>query len=350
MFDPSFDYNDAGYRQACRDWGIVAMRGMSFDAQPQTVTTPNNGIPAWMLNFTDPDVLKIMFAPLKAATILGDGERGERRIGNMATRTATFPVVEHTGEVSSYGDFNESGSSGMNPQFPQRQSYNFQTMVQYGALETETMAEADINLVGEKKAAATWVIAKFLNKSYFYGIAGLQNYGLLNDPVLPAAIQPGAKAYGSQSHGPWITGGIVTATPNEIYTDIIALFTALVTQTQGRVEIGQDDKIVVAMHPTSLTALTQANTFGVSAYDLLKKHFPNIRFETAVQYNTTGGYLMQMWVEELEGQRVGFCAFSEKLRAFPIIQGHSSQSQKIAAGTFGAVIRQGYLCAQMLGL
>jgi hypothetical protein len=154
--------------------------------------------------------------------------------------------------------------------------------------------------------------------------------------------------------GPWGTSGVVTASPNEVYADIQSLFYQLVLQTDGLIELDQESKLVLAMSPTSQVALTAVNSFNVDVFDILKKNFPNMRFETAVQYgsalNGQGGNLVQMWAEDVEGQNTGYCAFTEKLRSHQLIRLLSAWAQKMSQGTWGAIIRQPFAVAQMLGV
>lgn len=324
--------------------------GPQVSGQPILTTTPNSAIPALLTTFIDPDILLIPFAANKAARILGAEGTGERKKGDWTEMVAMFPVLEYTGQVTSYGDYENGGSAGINFDFPQRQSYHYQNVIQYGEREIAMAAKAQIDVASQKKRASTVVLDKFQNNSYFYGITGLQNYGLLNDPSLPAAIQPGAKAFGSQAHGPWITSGVITATPNEILIDIQSLFIQLVLQTDGLVELDQESKLVLALSPVEMTALTSNNQFNVDVFDMLKKNFPNIRIESAVQYATAAGQVVQMWAEDVEGQETGYCAFTEKLRAHALVQEMSAWKQKVSQGTWGAVIRQPFAVAQMLGI
>jgi hypothetical protein len=113
------------------------------------------------------------------------------------------------------------------------------------------------------------------------------------------------------------------------------------------------------MSPTVEVALTTTNSFNVNVFDLLKKNFPNIRFETAVQYGVitatnpqgiAGGNLVQMIAEEIEGQDTGYCSFNEKMRAHPIVRAMSSFKQKVTAGTWGAIIRMPVAIASLLGV
>ena len=322
---------------------------LAMDAQPSLVTAPNSAVPAFLTTLIDPSVFKILFAPNRMAVILG-----EERKGTWLDETQMFPTVEHTGEVSSYGDFNENARAGVNTNWPQRQAYLFQTIKEYGDRELERAGLARINWVSEIDQAAATVTNKYSNLTYAFGVRGLQNYGLLNDPNLTASLTPATKAAGGTA---WINNGVVVATANEVFTDIQSMFYQLVVQTQGLVEA--DSKLVLAMSPQSEVALTATNSFNVNVFDLLKKNFPNIRFETAVQYGTitatnpqgnSAGNLVQLLVEEIEGQQTGYCAFNEKMKAFPIIRYMSSFRQKVMAGTWGAILRQPFSISAMVGV
>jgi len=59
---------------------------------------------------------------------------------------------------------------------------------------------------------------------------------------------------------------------------------------------------------------------------------------------------VQLIANEMEGQRTADCAFTEKLRAHPIIVKASSFEQKKSQGTFGCIIFQPFAISQMLGV
>lgn len=332
-----------------RDFDLACDMLPQVLSQPVLTTAPNSGVPSFLTTMIDPAVFQILFAPNKAAVILG-----EVRKGTWLDETIMFPTVEHQGEVSTYGDYAENGHAGVNTNWPQRQAYLFQCIKEYGDRELERAGLARINWVSEIDVAAATVLNKFANQAYFYGVQGLQNYGLTNDPNLPASITPAPKAAGGTQ---WIVNGVINATANEVFNDIQSMFYQLVVQTQGLVEL--DSKLVIVMSPQVEVALTATNTFNVNVSDLLKKNFPNIRFETAVQYGVTstlnpqgqaGGNLVQMMVEEVEGQQTGFCAYNEKMHAQPIVRQLSSFRQKVLAGVWGAVLRQPFAIASMIGV
>lgn len=316
---------------------------LAFDAQPSLVTTSNSGIPAYLSNFMDPDLIRVLVTPNKGAEILGEVKKGD-----WLTDTATFPIVENTGETSAYGDYNDNGSVGANVNFPQRQSFHYQTITQWGEKTLEKMGLAKIGWAAQLNTASAMILDKFQNKTYFFGVAGLQNYGILNDPSLSASIQPGAKAFGAAAHGPWITAGVVTATANEIYNDIQSLWVQLVSQSNGTLQL--DAPVTLAMSPGSEVALTATNSFNVNVADLLKKNFPNIKIKTAVEYATTAGNLVQMVADSVDGQDTGYCAFTEKMRAHPIVVELSSFKQKKSQGSWGVIIRLPFAISSMLGV
>lgn len=309
------------------------------DADPAIVTTPNSGIPTYLNTYVDPELVDVVFAPNRAVEIIGD----EVQKGDWVTPTAVFIQTENTGEVSTYGDFNANGVTGVNPTFEDRQNYLYQTIVNYGDRESAEYGLARINLANEKRKSATLVLNKFQNVSYFNGVANLKNYGLLNDPSLSTALTAAA-AWGDATSG------------TDIYNDVKALFHQLQTQTEGLIDM--DDEMTLALSPTKNVYLNNVATVGSSsptgiystARQLIKDNFPRITIRTAPQYTTGSGELMQLIAKRLEGHVTAQAAYSEKLRAHRIEQRTSSFLQKLSQGTFGTIIYRPLAIAQMLGI
>lgn len=314
----------------------MAQDGFACDAQPALVTVSNSGIPAFLSTYVDPKLIEVLVSPMKAAEIVGD----EVKKGDWTTETAMFPVVESTGVTSAYGDYSESGNAGVNSNFPQRQSFHYQVMTQWGERELERAGLARIDWANRVNIASALTLNKYQNKTYFFGVAGLQNYGLLNDPSLSAAISPTTKAAGGTT---W-----AAATALEILADVKKLYKQAQSQANGLIEL--DTKMTLAMSPTSEAELTKTTEFNVNVSDLLKKNFPNLTVKTAPEYTTDSGELVQLIVDELEGQRTASCGFTEKMRAHPIVVQSSSFKQKKSQGTWGTVIFRPFLIAQMLGV
>jgi hypothetical protein len=310
--------------------------GFACDAQPTMITSSNSGIPAFLSTFVDPKLIEVLVSPMKAVEIVGQ----EVKKGDWTTETAMFSMIESTGQTTAYGDYNETGSTGVNANFPQRQSFHYQTVTQWGERELERAGLAKIDFANRLNIASAMTLNKFQNKAYFNGIAGLQNYGLLNDPQLNAAIVPTTKAATGTS---W-----TVATALEILADIQKLFKQLQTKSGGLIEL--DTKMTLAMSPSSEVYLTNTTTYNVSVADILKKNFPGMTVKTAPDYSTGGGELLQLIVDEYEGQRTAECAFTEKMRAHPVVIGSSSFRQKKSQGVWGTIIYLPVFIAQMLGV
>ena len=330
MGQPSIDFQvDAPRLRMAHD-------GFACDAQPTLVTTSNSGIPAFLSTFVDPKLIEVLVSPMKAAEIVGS----EVKKGDWTTETVMFPMVESTGETSAYGDYSENGVAGVNSNFPQRQSFHYQVMTQWGERELEKAGLARIDWANRLNIASVLTLNKFQNKTYFYGVAGLQNYGLLNDPSLSAPVVPTTKAAGGT--------GWTNATATEVLKDVQKLYAQAQSQAGGNLEL--DTKITLAMSPLSEVALTKTTDFNVNVSDILKKNFPNLTVKTAPEYSTASGELVQLIVDEYEGQRTAEVAFTEKLRAHPIVVQSSSFKQKKSQGTLGCVVYRPAFIAQMLGL
>ncbi|MGD9424001.1 DUF2184 domain-containing protein [Pantoea sp. NSTU24] len=309
---------------------------LAMDAQPTMVTTGNSGIPAYFTNYVDPELIRVLVTPMKAAEIIGEVKKGD-----WTTLTAQFPIVESAGETSSYGDYNHNGMTAANVNWVPRQSYHYQTHTRWGERELDMYGAARIGYAAELNVASALVLNKFQNKSYFYGIAGLLNYGLLNDPSLPAPITPGATGTGS---------GVTWSTKDgqAVYDDIAKLYGQLVAQTKGLIE--RDSPMTLAMSPTAEVALTKTNMYNVNVSDLLKKNFPNLTIKTAVEYSTPAGEMVQLIADRLGEQDTAYAAFTEKMRAHAVVTEESSWKQKKSGGTWGAIIRQPLAIATMLGV
>lgn len=301
------------------------------DAQPELVTSPNGGIPAYLTNVYDPRIIQVLVSPMKATEIVGN----EEKKGQWETTHAQFLSVELTGETSSYGDYNNNGSSGANLNFPIRQSYLYQTFSNWGELQMARAGAAKVPWAAKVTEASILVLNKQQNASYFFGVAGIPNYGLLNDPNLYAPIAA-TSAWNATATGAEV-----------VYEDIRRMFVQLQLQSNGVIEMGSP--ITLAMSPVLSVALNKTNQFNVNVYKLLKDNFPNITIKTAVEYSTAAGEFVQLICTSVEGQETATTAYTEKMRAHAVVTGHSSWSQKKSQGTFGTVIFNTFAIVGLIG-
>lgn len=296
---------------------------------PTLVTTANSGIPNYLTTFVDPKVIDVLVAPMAAVELVGESKKGD-----WTTLTAAFIQAEPLTRVATYGDYSNDGTSSTNVNYPQRQSYFFQTWTRWGERELEMAGAGRIDLASQLDYSSALGLAKFLNASYLFGISGLQNYGLTNDPRLPAPVAG--------------TVNWATATPEAIYNDIVDTFTALLQQSQGLIK--QSDELTLGLPPTAVGNYNRVNSYGLSAAKLLKDAFPKLRIVEVPEFDTATGRLMQMWATKVEGQQTATCAFTEKMRAHAVERYSSYFRQKKSAGTWGAVIFQPFAVSQKLGI
>lgn len=319
--------------------------GMSFDQaiqmamdaptnllQSGLVTVSNAGIPNYLSNYLDPEIVRVLTTPMKAVDIFGEVKKGD-----WLMDSAQFPIIESTGEVSAYGDDNDNGLVGANANWVPRQSFAYQTFTRWGDKELAKAGLAKIDWAAEQNVSSALIMNTFQNKSYFFGITGISNYGLLNDPALLPSVTP--------LNGVW-----KSATGVQIVADVQNLFVTLQNQLNGNLEM--EDELILALpstlQPYLLTPMQNVyGTPSVKAY--LKEAFPKMEFKTAQQYVTSSGNLVQLIAPKVQGQKTGFCAFTEKMRAHAIVRKTSSTHQKKSGGTWGAIIKIPAAISSLLG-
>ncbi|GEM17870.1 DUF2184 domain-containing protein [Gluconobacter oxydans] len=335
-----------------QDWGInlpgvthyVGERGNAYDAAPTfgAVTAPNSGIPAIINTMVDPQLIRQLVTPTKSEEIYGSQKKGDR-----AVKTVMFPVIEASGYAVAYGDYEQAGDSSANANWVSRQSFTFQTWAKYGDLESEMMGMGSIDWVAEQRTAGSSVLEKQQNLLNLFGISGLENYGALNDPALPAAITASVKTGTATS---WLS----TSDPNAIYTDFVDLFSALNKAMMGNIDNQTRVKVVI---PSELSpVMTYTNSFGITLEDMLKKSWPNMEIVFLPEAGVTmsGGYtsanVMQMFVPEVDGVETVTTAFTERLTMHRLEQYSTNARQKMSRGGWGSIWKRPMAVQQMVGI
>lgn len=306
---------------------------MAMDAA--LLTTPNAGVPVELLTFFDNRAIDILMAKRAATKIFNEVKAGTR-----ADLVRKFRVLEKTGYTQPYSDYANNGKADVNYNFPARENYLFETTIAYGDQEVAETSRAKINLVSDKQASAATAIAVDMNKFYMNGVAGLQNYGILNQPNLPSAIVAKNGAAGTAT---WST-----KTGTEIYNDIVALMSDIASRTEGNVD--QETKYKLIVGPSSNAELNKLNAFGTeTVLALIKRNFPNLEVVVAPEYDDSTKKI-QLIALDVDGTPTGEMAFSEKLIAGRLIPDLSSYRQKFMAGTYGCVVYRPVLVSTMTGI
>jgi hypothetical protein len=306
--------------------------GMAMDAvnlNPTLFTTASAGIPAWLSTYVDRRVVEVQLAPMAAEQILPVVKKGD-----WTTQFAVFPIAEPVGQVATYSDWSANGMSNANVNWLNRQNYIYQTWTEWGERQLATMGEAGIDWAARLQVASSTVMAKFQNSSFLLGVAGIPNYGLMNDPTLTTPVAA--------------TVNWATATPEAIANDVVAMVGRLIAQSGGLIT-GQE-RLVMALAPSALNDINRTNSFGLSAGAKIKQTYPLIEYVAMPEFDSAAGRLVQLWATEVNGQPVGELAYSDRYRSHRLELYSTHAKQKHSAGTFGSVIYLPFAVTQQIGV
>ena len=324
--------------------GRIVLKNINRDQLSQDAalsTQPNVGAPAALYTYVDPRIIDVLFGVTNATKFFD-----KTLVGSFTQDYATFSVEEVAGQVSPYNDFANGTSTDVNYNFPVRQNFRYQTTIKYGDLETAKLAEANVNLPARKQNAAAQIIARAENKFQLYGVAGMEIYGMLNDPNIPESISP----VSVNSKSTWAEK--IAADPNNaatlVFNDVNKLWQELTANNGGHLDVNAP--IVLGISNKMIGYLTQPNQFGKTAKVMLQENYPNIEIVQLPELSTAAGEMLYMTVKEVYGDETGFSAFSRAFGLGRLIAHESSFTQKATAGTWGCVIRRPSLVATMVGI
>lgn len=300
------------------------------------VTAANSGVPVEFTSYIDPMVIPILTATRGAREIFGEAKKGD-----WTTSYARFQTSEITGEVEAYTDYGQGGASDVNPTFPVRTQYIYQTNIRYGDREVDVASRARLQLAADKQRAAATVIDIASNKFALYGVAGLEIYGLLNDPNLPADVSPLPNA---NTKTLWSE-----KSTKEIYEDVLYLFGRMADRGAGHIDANTE--LVLATSPATQVQLGKATDFNISARQMLETYFPKIRFVALPELATaTSGTSILLVAPTIEGLPTAQIGFSEKFRAMRLIPESSSFHQKFVGSSYGTIIYRPFAIGRMTGV
>lgn len=295
---------------------------------------PNTAVPAYMNVYANPRVIEILTAKRNYKAIAPEVKNGD-----WSTAFTQFRALELTGTVTPYQDYDANGQANVNTNFPTRQQYRFQTTLRVGDLEQDVNAAARIDLFAEKQRSAATLLEISFNKYAFYGVEGLNIYGLLNDPNLNADLTPTTGTAGNT----W-----TLKTADEIMDDFAKMYGKLYERSNGWIDGNTRTKLVIA--PAALAELNKVNAFGASVKKMLADTYPNMEILSAPEMVTGSGNLAMILADEVNGQPTVEFGYSEKYKAHSIIRDSSSMYQKISAGTYGAIVYMPFAIVTMLGV
>lgn len=249
----------------------------AMDADIAGVTTPSVSTPIQFLQHWLPDVVEVVTAAREI-----DAIAGRSIVGRWEDEEIVQRVLERTGQAKPYGDHADIPLSSWNLNFEHRDIVRFEQGIQVGVLEEARAGAMNVSSQTEKRAAAAEALAIELNNVGFYGYNATTNrtYGLLNDPNLGAYTTVAAGTGGGTT---W-----ASKTYDEICLDIKTAMAALRTKSGNHFKPERDAaKLAVAV--SAVDALNAQNQFGMTVFDFIKKNYPNVTVESAVQLDGANG-------------------------------------------------------------
>lgn len=254
------------------------IRQMVYAMDAAMVTQPSN---ATLLQFTQawlPGTIRILTAARKIDTLIG-----ERVVGSWEMGSVVQKVMEPVGAAQPYTDHGNVPFSSYNATFEEREIVRFEQGFQVGALEDARAALMRDNAAGEKRDAAMMSLEIARNRLGFFGYNSGVNrtYGLFNDPGLLPYVTVPAGASGSTK---WMD-----KTFNEITRDLRVGLSALRTRSGDNIDPNKD-KITLVTGTSVIEFLSIMNDLATqSVGDWLKANYPNIRTESAPEFDGANG-------------------------------------------------------------
>lgn len=320
-----------------RDW-YTPENASRLAQDAALITNPNTTVPVELLAFIDPRVIEILTAPRRAREIFS-----ETRKGNWTTAYQKWRTDEIVGRTQPYSDFAQNGVADVNSNWKAREQYLFQTVIQYGDLETAVAGAAMIDFAASKQRAAATVLDIDANKFYLLGVLGKEIYGLLNDPDLPPAVAAASNGASTPSTL-W-----VDKSTQQIYDDILLLFAELVEQSAGLVD--NSTPLVLALSPAASVHLGAATDFNISVFDMVNKYFGSIKIVSLPELSSaTAGETAFLIAPEIAGMPTGELGYGEKILAGRVVPELSALKQKYVSSTYGGLVLIPFAFAQMTGI
>lgn len=316
----------------CDSDAAFSKAALAFDVDTYGYNQASQGVPAW---YTLVNLNKVVAQLLIKRAYMQIGDPLQQ--GNFETNVMQYATSALSGQVEAYGDFASTTISDNNYNFPTRDVYRGQTVIQYGELEVATLSTAKIDAIGQKQYSAAMAIAIAQNKLFFFGNLNssaafiTQTFGLLNDPAANSAT-PATNGTGSS---PLWSDKAQRGASQDIANDVIVTaFNVMQSQMGGNIDL--TDKFKLCVSTTASAYLNATNSFGLNATEIIKKTMPNVEFVFAPEYSTIGSFQL-IAIDAIQENMVKDL-FTYKTRGHTLIPSMSGARQKWSFGSAGCGI------------
>ncbi len=330
-------------RQATQICKIMHDAAMNDDTY--TFNVPSNGVPSYLTTVWTNKAIEqvIQTTPFKEMA-------HEFQQGYWATSNIKIPTIAWSGAPAVYADQSKAGEANINVNWVDRETIRLQHTITYGDLSVAEFGMAKIDFVARQRESMMKRIALEQNRIGFKGYAGLNVWGLLNDPGLNSTLTAAASAQNPAS-GQWIY-----KTFTEIQADVQAMFASIIGIAGGHADI--NDKCILGVAPAVYTYLTTPNAIGtLSVLMWLELNFKGLRIIQVQDYQGTGSPIgastpnyAQLVYMEMDGQECVLNAFSSIYNSHGVVRESSYFTEKASYTLSGAIVALPIGVATMSGI
>ena len=309
------------------------------DAAPALFTTASAVTPVQFLRYFSPQVVRIVTAARN-----GDKLLGRDTMGTFADAEVVIPRVELSGVAKPFTDTANGPLSNFNMNYLERKIVRFEANLVVGPLESEQTSRARIDALGLKRNAASEALAIMRNNIAFNGFS-TTNYGILNDPELPAYV---TVANGASGDSTWDT-----KTATEIYNDIVSLLVRLHKQSGANID-PTTDKITIGIATNKIGYLNKASDYKWASVEAgIKLQYKNVEFVSVPQFDgaDSGEDVLYIIAENLAGYKPVMQSVQDLFRSFgvrPTYKGGVKEA--FACATAGTIVANGIAVVRASGI
>lgn len=322
------------------------IHALAMDNLEGTVTSPSIATPIQFLQTWLPGFVEIMTAARKIDDLVGITTAGD-----WQNEEVVQGVLERTGTATPYGDLTNVPLSSWNTNFERRTIVRFEEGMRVGRLEEARAAAIRVNSAAEKRSSAALALEIERNNVGFNGFndGDGRTYGILNDPGLPSYVPVAASGTGGTTE--WVNKTFL-----QIQADLLEALQTLRTQSKDVIDPGKTP-ITLAIATASRDYLSTTSDFGISVMAWLKEAYPNVRVESAPQFDaaTGGDNVFYMYAETVadsgtDDGRTFMQVVPAKFMVLGVAQQAKGYEEDYTNATAGVICKRPYAVVRRSGI
>lgn len=245
----------------------------SFDADPNTVTTPSIPTPVQFAQFWLTNIIKVI---TRARSL--DKVVPRSTVGTWETEQIVATQLERVGQPALYGDFTKAPLANWNVVLETFDNVRFEMGINVGKLEEIRASQMRLNTYQLKREAVAEAFEILLNLIGWFGYVdgnGKKIKGLLNTVTVSSGV-----------YSDWSDSA---KTFDDITTDIINLHGEAMTKVSGHYD-PEVDSTTLALGLKQYNALSKMNSLGTkSVRAWIKETYPKMRIVACAELDKAYG-------------------------------------------------------------